>query len=590
MTPSKQKLESSQKLNTVHVHLVEGSLTSPAKIGRLLLLHRHPVLLRIEMRFLFSLVLSVFLFSSLFADHIFDLQTQAVQDGKARFGHWGWEPETYLLWGTHSNRLIPVYTFGTLDAGVGVDLSYYTGVNSPYGSAGKLQALYGQVPKRTFNPDAAYMDQTNIFDLQLAALKAGKKNIILVVFDGMDWQTTQAASISKLNRVTYTSGRGTGFHFQDYKANGTTQFASMVTSPYTSAAKVNVDDQSVQEDPEAHRGGYVFEIAGSAPWERPAQPEYLVTKKTESGLLQAYTDSASSATSMTAGIKTYNASININPNAGQVTTIAHLAQKQGYRIGVVTSVPVSHATPAGAYAHNVKRHDYQDLTNDLLGVKSISHPKQPLSGVDVLLGAGFGEVRAKDSGQGKNFVEGNAYLTTETLQKVNVRNGGQYVVAIRQDGVNGTEQLMSKALEAVDSKKRLFGFFGVKGGHLPYQTADGDYQPPIGRKKVAEKYSKSDIKENPTLGEMTSAALTVLERNDKGFWLMVEAGDVDWANHDNNLDNSIGAVMSGDAAVKTVTDWVEKHSSWDETVMIVTADHGHFLVLEKPELLVSPGK
>lgn len=50
-----------------------------------------------------------------------------------------------------------------------------------------------------------------------------------------------------------------------------------------------------------------------------------------------------------------------------------------------------------------------------------------------------------------------------------------------------------------------------------------------------------DITENPTPAEMTTAALTVLQKREKGFWLMVEAGDVDWANHDNNIDTSIGA-------------------------------------------------
>ena len=69
---------------------------------------------------------------------------------------------------------------------------------------------------------------------------------------------------------------------------------------------------------------------------------------------------------------------------------------------------------------------------------------------------------------------------------------------------------------------------------------------------------------------------------------MLEAGDVDWANHRNNLDASVGAVLSGDAAVKTVTDWVEQHSNWDDTVVIVTADHGHYLVLDRPELLICP--
>jgi alkaline phosphatase len=87
---------------------------------------------------------------------------------------------------------------------------------------------------------------------------------------------------------------------------------------------------------------------------------------------------------------------------------------------------------------------------------------------------------------------------------------------------------------------------------------------------------------------MTEAALTVLEKNPKGFWLMVEAGEVDWANHDNNLDNSIGAVKSGAAAFDVIVDWVEKHDAWGETAVIVTADHGHYLFLTQPEALLDP--
>ena len=66
---------------------------------------------------------------------------------------------------------------------------------------------------------------------------------------------------------------------------------------------------------------------------------------------------------------------------------------------------------------------------------------------------------------------------------------------------------------------------------------------------------------------------------------MVESGDVDWANHDDNIDASIGAVNSGDAAVKIITDWVEIHSNWNESLVIVTADHGHLWNLSDPQLL-----
>ncbi len=71
---------------------------------------------------------------------------------------------------------------------------------------------------------------------------------------------------------------------------------------------------------------------------------------------------------------------------------------------------------------------------------------------------------------------------------------------------------------------------------------------------------------------------------------MIEAGDVDWANHDDNVDNSVGAIISGDNAVRAVTDWVETHGGWENTVLIVTADHGHYFHLVKPEVIAEAGK
>ncbi|HTN01735.1 MAG TPA: alkaline phosphatase, partial [Planctomycetaceae bacterium] len=123
-------------------------------------------------------------------DYIRDLQTAAVKAKSADFGHWGPDPKNYVAWGSHSNRLIPVYTFGTLGAGKGVDLTSYTGANSPYRSEQELKRIYGRLPSNTLNPEAEYLDQTNLYDIQKAAFAAGKKHVFLVVFDGMDWDTT----------------------------------------------------------------------------------------------------------------------------------------------------------------------------------------------------------------------------------------------------------------------------------------------------------------------------------------------------------------------------------------------------------------
>ncbi len=524
--------------------------------------------------------------TSVQADPVRDLQTQAIEKNHADWGFWGPDEKNYMGWGSHSNRLIPIYTFGTKNAGPGITLDSYRGKNSPYASEKELNRLFGQVPAHTLNPDAPYCDQTNIFDIQKAALAAGKKHIILIVFDGTDWFTTWEAAIYKNQNVSFTSGRGNGLHMMDYDAKGTTEYGWMVTTPWCDDADVDVNTQKVLKIDELLRGGYAFKVAGTEPWSICTDLPYPISKSTVPTYKQAYTDSASSAASMTSGVKTYNASINVDIHGKQHETVAYSAQKKGYQVGVVTSVPISHATPSAAYSHNVHRDDYQDLSRDLLGLPSVSHPDQPLPGVDVLLGCGFGVTRPKDAKQGDNFVPGNAYLTEEDQQKIDVRNGGKYVVSLRTEGVVGVEGLKEKAEEAAAGGHRLFGFYGVKSGHLPFRTADGKFDPTIGRRKTAEKYTPEDIKENPTLAEMATVALDYLNRDSKPFWLMVEAGDVDWANHDNNIDNSIGAVLSGDAAVKAVTDWVEKNSSWDETVVIVTADHGHYLHLTKPEVLI----
>jgi len=519
-------------------------------------------------------------------DRVRDLQAAAIHAGKAEFGHWGEDPANYKAWSSHSNRLIPVYTFGTRNAGPGIDLTSYTGANSPYRSEKSLQRIYGRMPTHTLNPTAEYGDQTNLFDIQKAALDAGKKHIFLVIFDGMDWQTTWNAAIYKSGKVPYREGRGTGLHFLDYTAGDTTQFGYVVTSPHNAGTDVDVDEQTVKNPNGTQFGGYDPELAGVTPWGNAPEMLYPISKNEDKSRRHAYTDSSCSASSMTTGIKSYNGAVNVDYSGHPVATIAHLAQEVGYAVGAVSSVPISHATPAASYAHNVERDDYQDLTRDMLGLKSISHPDQPLPGLDVVIGGGYGDVRKKDASAGTNFVPGNAYLTDADRKAVNVKNGGKYVTAVRSKGVNGAKALQQAADQASKAKQRLLGFYGVGAakGHLPYRTANGDFKPTVGRSDKQEEYTSADLDENPTLADMT-AALTALNSRDK-FWLMVEPGDVDWANHDNNIDNSIGAVISGDDAVKAITDWVEKNSNWNDSVLIVTADHGHYFHLVKPELLL----
>ena len=524
------------------------------------------------------------------AEDIFrSVQSAAISLDKSPVAHWGSNADKYTGWTTHSNRLIPVYTFGTKGGGAGVDLESYLGVNSPYRSEEPLQKLYGQVPEGTLNPSAEYGDQTQLAALQRAAFANGRKYVFLVVFDGMDWQTTRLASIAKLDRVAYSAGRGTGLHIQDETANGTTQFGAVVVNAWSNTAITDVNMQTAQISPTSLPGGYNAQLGGPNPWTPGTDNGYLIAKPEEKSAAHCIPDSSATATALCSGVKTYNSAVNVDHNGQQLRTVAHDAQQNGLSVGVVTSVPVSHATPASAYAHNVNRGDYQDLTRDLIGRPSISHPENPLPGVDVLIGCGWGVESKSGSGQGANFVPGNIYLTDQDREAVGDRNGGGYIVATRTAGQDGGTVLDQAASKAVEQGTRLLGYFGTGRykGHLPFRTADGDYNPTVGVKNMAETYTPADLDENPTLQEMTAAALRVLQQNPRGFWLMVEAGDVDWANHDDNLDNSAGAVISGDDAVRTITDWVNAHSNWSESVMIVTADHGHYMFLDQPELLVS---
>ncbi|MCH2179144.1 MAG: alkaline phosphatase [Mariniblastus sp.] len=507
-------------------------------------------------------------------DYVRRLQLQATESNFAEWAHWGKKPKSYGDWTSHSNRLIPVFSFG-------MKLDSWQGENSLYRDASRIEALYGFLPKKTLNPKADYFDQTDLYHLQQQAFAAGKRHIVIFVFDGMDWPTIQAAAVYKRKKVTYTKGAGTGLAFQDYRV-ASHDFGWFVTSPHSGDANSDVDAQTVVcSDNTA--GGYSAAYGGSNPWQKSVSASYLLGKY--KALPHVVTDSAASATSLFSGIKTFNGSVNIGVDGRQVIPIARQVQGQGFSVGVVSSVQLSHATCACAYANNVSRDDYQDLTRDMVGLKSIAHKEEPLLGLDVLIGGGWGENANDDRvNQGANYVPGNKVIASNDLKSIDVEHGGRYVVASRTEGEDGSQVLAAAARRAAQDGKRLFGLFGVKRGHLPFRTADGGFDPTRGTNHQ-DRYKPEDIEENPTLAEMTRASLEVLQTNKKGFWLLVEAGDVDWANHKNNIDDSIGAVLSGEAAFQVVVDWVSQESNWDETAVIVTADHGHYLVLNDPQVL-----
>jgi alkaline phosphatase len=538
------------------------------------------------------------------SDSLKQLQTEYVasaSEKRARAYHFGSQGsnDVFSNHTSHSNRMVPVYLFGTKG-----DLKSVMGENSRYRDPEKIKATYGFLPERTVNPRANYADQSDIYRVLKDAVGRGVKHLFIVWFDGMDWPTTQAAAVVKTGNA-YEEGKGSGLIFQDY-AGGNPQYGYVVTSPTHDKNVPNVNTQTVKIPPDSMGGGYDPEIAGPNPWTLgplgPKAPGYLKGSSANEadragvaavgGVLHAYTDSSQSAAEIISGVKAYNNGLNVKDDGTIVPTLFHEVQRDGWKVGTVTSVPFDHASPAAMYAQNVHRDDYQDLARCMLGLPGVLQQARnaPLyPGLDVVIGTGYGLTSDAKTMvvQGNNWAPGNIYIADADMAVINVKNGGKYTVVHTEPGVEGGRSLQLAARDAVRRQSRLFGLFGRKGlDHLPFQTADGKYDPApsigrLGKAAPAENYTPEDRLEQPTLAQMTTAALTVLTaKPSQPFMLFIEAGDVDFALHANNLDNAVGAVYSGEAAIRTVIQWVETNSNWNDSLMLVSSDHGHYLMID----------
>jgi alkaline phosphatase len=547
-------------------------------------------------------------------DRLKELQTEyasSPDEKLTRVYHFGSQGngDVFSNHGSHSNRQVPVYVFGRK-----ADLGLVTGANSSYRDPEKLRKIYGFLPENTVNPEAEYGDQSDLNRVMKDAVAKGVKHIFIVWFDGLDWPTTQAAAIVKSNKV-FTEGKGAGLIFQDYDADGSAQYGYVVTSPTHDKTVLDVDSQSVTIPKGSLGGGYDVRIAGPNPWTLgplgEKAPGYF---KGQGGhdqdregiaavgrLRHAYTDSSQSAAEVASGVKAYNGGVNVGDDGRLIPTLFHQLQAEGWKAGTVTSVPFCHASPAGMYGQNVYRDDYQDLARCMFGLPGIlqeAHQAPLLPGLDVVIGTGYGikmeEQHVKR--QGKNAVADHLFLADADRAAVDVKNGGKYLVVETQIGTNGGEALAKAAAEAASKGLRLFGWYGTeKIDHLPFRTADGRFDPSPnpakpGKKPAAESYTPAEIDSQPSLAQMTDAALAVLAKPDQKFILFVESGDVDFALHANNLDNAVGAVYSGEDAIKRIIHWVETNSNWDDSMVLVSSDHGHYMVLDDPQGLLPQGK
>ncbi|HET9234059.1 MAG TPA: alkaline phosphatase [Candidatus Eisenbacteria bacterium] len=249
-------------------------------------------------------------------------------------------------------------------------------------------------------------------------------------------------------------------------------------------------------------------------------------------------DSAAGATALACGHKTVNGALSASPRPGggvdTLTTLLELAESHGLATGLVTTTTITHATPASFYAHTLDRGREVDIA-----LEAIPGPRNPRigDGVEVLLGGGRDFWIPKGMGTGK-----------------------------REDGRNLIDEMLRAGYAAVDSaaqleeavaagRTKIIGLFS--SSHLEYE-ADRPFR---GRHQ-------------PTLSQMTRAAIQVLSRNKDGYFLMVEGGRIDHALHFNNAYRAVTDMLEFDRAIGEALKLVGP-----ETLILITADHDHTMVL-----------
>ncbi|MEI7934311.1 MAG: choice-of-anchor I family protein, partial [Chlorobiaceae bacterium] len=225
------------------------------------------------------------------------------------------------------------------------------------------------------------------------------------------------------------------------------------------------------------------------------------------------TDSASAITAMVTGEKTDAGNIawqSGDPANGAIKTIAEtLRDDLGFAIGVASTVPFSHATPAGVVSHNVNRNNYQDIAHEIL------FDTQP----DVVIGGGLDTLFAKavtNSAKVSTDLDHNGFNDDYDAFKAgtagtNHDNNG-YTFVERATGVDGGTALAAAAnsVHLADGDK-LFGLFGTSGGNFEYyEVADTPGTSTITRSTTD---STPGVDEDPTMTEMTTAALSVLNQD-----------------------------------------------------------------------------
>lgn len=232
------------------------------------------------------------------------------------------------------------------------------------------------------------------------------------------------------------------------------------------------------------------------------------------------TDSSAASSSWGSGFRVKNGSLNVGVKGEMYLPIWQKFKKSGKMAGCVTTVPITHATPAGFCINSKSRNSQDDIAEQYLDLD-----------FDIMMGGGnqyFASDKRKDKKDMYAAFKARGYQVAKSR----------------------TEMM------ATSNNKPVLGVFAEDG--LPYsvdQNSDGDLKNSV-----------------PTLAEMTQKAIDRMKNHPRGFVLQVESGKVDWAAHANDISGLLQDQIAFDEAIKIAIDFAEKDQN---TLVIITTDHGN---------------
>lgn len=274
------------------------------------------------------------------------------------------------------------------------------------------------------------------------------------------------------------------------------------------------------------------------------------------------TDSAAAASAWATGKKHKNGEISCSYGENgecidKTPTILELAIARGKASGLVVTSQVSHATPAAFGAHVFSR---------LCGAE-IARQYIEETGVDVIFGGSL------------DMTWPACRVYPESFAPADKRDYILGLAAEKNYTFVFDKSSLRKALSAKQGK--ILGMFEQNGAGKGKTVEMFRVDPQV-------TYPEGE----PTLAELTAAALDILEKDDDGFFLLVEGSQIDWENHNNLLKSQIAESLGFDEAVKEVLDWIgEKPFRENNTLLIIAADHetGGFAVNGPQNALLKAG-